>query len=291
MASVIEKSKEIELKYKPLSIVTNIQGVHAYIDELTEPFMGEVDVSTKELEGQARKAIAGLNSCIKKIDKQRIKEIKELRKPIDELDKELKDLVKKGNDAYRNVKDKIDEKVESQRAAKEAELKEYYRGLVDDELASLIPYEKISDDGWKTTSCRNAEDLLKDKAQEILGDIQEISRLELNYPAKALTHYYETLSVTHVMKNDRELKEKEEAEKAHEKAVKAAMGIEPVQEEIFAPVIKSKPAKKGVGIETATYALIMEDVTQFDAVEIAKTAERFLGKKPRLVKNPGKDLQ
>lgn len=285
IASVIEPSKELQLSYKPLVITSNLKGLAAYVENITEPFLtGELDLSTPDLEKDARAALADLNKAVGVIDKRRVEVIKELKAPIEKVDREVKEIVSKGKEAYRLSKGKIDAKVAEDQETRKKELELEYIGIVGEEVARTLPYERIANPSWHTKSYGEikAEKELFERAEKIVSDIKILNDHTLAHPESVMVHFLENLDLSRALAYDKELTELEkEAERQAEEvaeAFKLSSKPEPIKESP-SPVVEQSEE-----VTLSDYTLILRSISVFDAKDIARYAEKISGKRPELKK-------
>lgn len=233
LASVVEPSSELMVDYKPPVIISNVEGLRAWVAGQIAPFQGStLDVSTKELMAEARKSLAELNGMGKSVDRERIDRVKTMKAPIDEFDASLKTVVAEIDTAYRGCKDQLDKAVDEIRKKKAAELAEEYAGIVGDEIAELIPYDRIEDKTWTapTTTSKKASDALFDRAQGLVKDVQALASAKLDHRAQVVSMYYRTLDLRASLAEDAEITRREVEAAEQAKRTQEAFRVPPFDE-------------------------------------------------------------
>lgn len=285
IASVVEPSKELELNYTPLVITSNLDGLRAYVENITEPFInGDIDISTPELEKEARAILSELNKEIKAIDERRKTGIAEISAPIKEIENELKEIVKTGNDAYRQCKDALDAKVAADSKARRDALEIEYIGIVGEDVARSVPYDKMANPKWhtKTHGEIKSQNELFEKAEKIVSDIKVLNNQTLAHPEKVMARFLDTLDLSNALAFDAELTEQEQAEK--ERAEEAAKAFK-LQQKETKPEPKPEPiVTQSEDVELSDYTITIKGISIFDAKEIARYIADKTGVRPELKK-------
>lgn len=262
-AEVIEPTDKLQVTYTPAVFNDNLAALDAYVDQQIAPYVGvQIDPKDYDQIKEARKCMADLNKLKDPIETERKRIKREYEGPLKAFEGRVKTITSKIDNTRADIKEQVDQAVESFKELRKAILREEYEGCAG-VIADVIPFDALLDPKWLNHSTNEvkAKDELFDKVQNALKGDETLQKKELNHKDQVVKHYAETLDLIAALELEDKLNE-EDRKMAEFKAAQEAARMtaaerrepepqqEPVQETMPEPVQEAEPVLR--------YALSME---------------------------------
>ena len=195
----------------PSTVEFNFEELDRAIEEITSPYLTRV-VTEDDLPS-AEKDVTRLNKLIEFMETNRKDIKKAFLAPYEAFEIPYKAVLVKAQNAKENVKTQVDEFKDKAKEEKNALLKEFFDGNIN-ELATMLSYDRIFDPKWlnKGTSIKKGCEEIKSKIEAILTSYSAIVDfgVEKHIENAMLSKLFETLDLAQAMQVKAKMEEEEE---------------------------------------------------------------------------------
>lgn len=205
----------------PSAIDFNFEELKTELAERLEHYNGLVVTDDGIKEAKADRA--RLNKLRTAIDSRRKDIKKEYLKPYNDFEGKIKELTLLIDQPIKAIDTQLADYEERRKEAKMGRIKAAYLMSVPEEIADIIPLERILDQKWlnATTTMKAVEEDLENWTKRVNADLLALDTIEPKYQAAVKQKYIESLDVTRAIAHRDQLKEAEEAFRAREAEKKA----------------------------------------------------------------------
>lgn len=236
-----------DLSVSMQTLETDILAINAQID-VAKKTCADLAVDEATLEEMPYKDVKNLEQALSKTISNAEDARKQLKKHWNEP---LNIVTAKYNDAMGEVK-RLHEQYKQERVGrdeaekenKRADLEATYLDFIEssglENLADLLPFDRILEDRWLNKSCKKekADNELVQKVSAIVADWESLKKTQYHYPEEAQAEFFRTLSLREVNENDARKFEEAQKLEALNKEVSENQAYGQAPEPIYDPIIE-----------------------------------------------------
>lgn len=180
---------------------------------------------------EAKASAQAANRDLKAIGEARKNLKAEYTKPITRLEAKLKTVLQPLERKQAEYKARQDQAEAEERAAKMAELREFYESLapfialpLEGQSGALVPFERITNPKWgnRTMQLTKCQEEIEATVERIAGNQKTLEAMELKHRAEVMTEFWRTLDLEAAVNKDQELTRYDEMRRGLESKQEAA---------------------------------------------------------------------